>query len=451
MSNNSGKRRKSVAALVAMLCISLVMGAAFDEPVYAFSGGSPFISSSYNHNSRFSGNVIANGVDVSWWQSDSSNWVSAKAAGVDYTIMRASYTGLRSTFTLAVDSRFANHYRKAKSAGVMTGVYHFSQAKTVAEAQKEADYVIARLRTLGIGPNDLDLPVYMDYEFNSSGRLTTKTLNKTTATNAAIAFCNRIRSAGYQPGIYANLTFLRNYVDTSKLGSDVDIWCAQYNSTCNLGSRYSKWQYTSSGKINGILNSVGLWKGSVDCNFWYLDPNSKLSSGATVSGGGGTYDYNGSAIKPSVTVKAGGKTLKAGVDYKVGYLNNVKPGTAYIYVRGIGSYSGYSLSSFTIKGASISVPATTIKKLKGKKHKFYVKVAKKSKSKASGYQVKYSRNSDMTESVVKTIGSKYSKVSKNIKTNGWQRYYYVQVRTYKKSNGIKYYSSWSPVKRVWVK
>ena len=57
----------------------------------------------------------------------------------------------------------------------------------------------------------------------------------------------------------------------------------------------------------------------------------------------------------------------------------------------------------------------------------------------------------MTESVKKTIGKKYNKVKKTIKTNARKRYYYVQVRSYKKINGKKYYSDWSKVKRVKVK
>ena len=452
MSNQSKKVTKRIAsiALAVALCFSLLAGVAVAEPAYAFTGGSPFIGNTYNHNARFNGYVVANGVDVSWWQGENSNWSTAKASGVDYSIIRATYTGTDpKRFKMAVDSKFAGHYARAKAAGVMTGVYHFSQAKTAEEGKKEAEFVIARLKALGIGPKDLDLPVYMDYEFNS--RLKSKNLTMTNGTAAANAFCAVVRANGYQPGIYANLTFFRNKLNVSQIGSDVDMWCAQYNSSCGLGTRYSKWQYTSSGKINGILNYLGLWKSSVDCNFWYLDPNANLSSGARVSGGTGNYNYTGAPVQPGVSVYKGSKALKAGIDYKVGYLNNVRPGQAYVYVKGIGSYSGYKLIPFTIKGAVVNVPATKIKSLKGKKKSFYIRVAKKSKSKVSGYQVKYSRNADMTESDYKTIGKKYNKVKKTVKTNARKRYYYVQARSYKKINGVKYYSDWSKVKRDTVK
>ena len=100
---------------------------------------------------------------------------------------------------------------------------------------------------------------------------------------------------------------------------------------------------------------------------------------------------------------------------------------------------------------SVVVKATKIKKLKGKKKKFYVKVQKKSKANTSGYEVRYSRNSDMSDSVTKNIGKKYNKVSKNVKTNARKMYYYVQVRAYKDSGGERFYSSWSKIKKVWVK
>lgn len=407
MNKQTGKAKKRLAsvALALALCLSLVAGMAITEPAYAFTGTSPFTGTRYTHNDRFTGNVVVNGVDVSWWQSNLSNWGSAKAAGVDYAIIRATYTGTGSKFKLANDSRFASHYSKAKAAGVMTGVYHFSQAKTVAEANKEADFVIARLKALGIGPKDLDLPVYMDYEFNS--RLTSKNLSKSTGTAAVIAFCKKIRAAGYQPGIYASLTFLRKYVDMSKLPAYVDVWCAQYYSSCTYGGRYSKWQYTSSGKINGLLAWTGLAKGSIDCNYWYLDPKTNINPGVTVSGVKSTYNYTAKPIKPSVTVKRGDKTLKAGRDYKVAYIRNVKAGTAYVYIKGLGSYSGYKLIPFTIKGTNKTTSTVAVAKYKkGKSYKIVTEL-KIRKGPGTNYaQVKRSKLSKSMKK--KTFKTKYA-------------------------------------------
>ncbi len=69
------------------------------------------------------------------------------------------------------------------------------------------------------------------------------------------------------------------------------------------------------------------------------------------------------------------------------------------------------------------------------------------KSDISGYQIRYSKNSDMSNSAVKTITSK-STFSKTITGLSKGAKYYVQIRTYKTVSETKYYSSWSNKKSV---
>ena len=42
------------------------------------------------------------------------------------------------------------------------------------------------------------------------------------------------------------------------------VWIAQYSTDISYSRPYEYWQYTSSGRVNGIT-------GNVDCNFWYYD------------------------------------------------------------------------------------------------------------------------------------------------------------------------------------
>lgn len=484
----TGKRAKSIlhAALALVLAMSVATGAAvWDGPVYAgaeFSTGSPFNNtgySSYTHNGRFSNNLIVNGVDISDWQSKNCRFGDAKNAGVDFSIMRVTWTSYgKSALTLHNDDNFYSQYMNAKANGVMTGAYVFSQATNAVEGAKEAEFAIKRLQALGIGPKDLNLPVYMDYEFAGGilGRM--HGISKTAATNAAVAFCNTIKAAGYQPGIYANTTFFASYIVTGQLAPDVDLWCAQYYKKNQSGVAYSKWQYSSSAKINGMLSYTGA-QGKIDADFWYLNKNEARSSVVTKITGQTVLSV-ADARAPKFNLYNGGTLLREGIDYTVGGIRNNAGGNGYAYIKGIGGYGGYALVPITITGATagsadqeincanylttasgamssfistanVVVKATKIKSLKGKKKKFYVKVAKKKKANASGYQVRYSRNKDMSDSVTKTIGTKYTKVSKNIKTNARKRNYYVQVRTYKDSGGIRYYSSWSKTKKVYVK
>lgn len=484
----TGKKARRIpnAMLALALAASLILGAAgWDGCAYAaseFKSSSPFGSTGYNsyyHNGRFAGNLIVNGVDISDWQSKKCDFAKAKKAGVDFSIMRVTWTSYgKSTLALHNDDNFYSQYLNAKANGVMTGVYVFSQAKNAAEGAKEAEFAIKRLRTLGIGPKDLNLPVYMDYEFAGGifGRM--HGISRTAATNAAVAFCNTIKAAGYQPGIYANTSFFASYLSMGQFASDVDLWCAQYYSRNQSGAGYTKWQYSSSARINGMLSYTGA-QGKIDADFWYLNKTQAKSKTVTKISGKTVLSAK-DAKAPKFTLYSGNKVLREGTDYSVGGIRNNAAGTGYAYIKGIGAYGGYALVPIKIAAATESkaaqeincanylttasgamssyiqtpkvvVKATKIKSLKGKKKKFYIRVAKKASANASGYQVKYSRNRNMTDSVTKVIGTKYNKVSKNIKTNARRRYYYVQVRTYKDSGGIRYYSSWSTVKRVWVR
>lgn len=343
--------------MVLMLTVSLVSGLAVlgDGAYAATSTSSPFANtkSSYQHNSRFDGNLIVHGVDVSYFQSAASDWKKAKLAGCDFSIMRVTYTTYGNG-SLNIDSKFATHFNKAKAAGVMKGVYVFSQAKSVTEARKEATYAVNRLKALGIGPEDLELPVYMDYEFagKSSGKNKGRLygLKKATAINCVNAFAEVIRSYGYDPGVYANTNFFKSYLGNgTSLASDIDMWDAQYYSRNESPSNYTKWQYSSTARVNGILYYSTNKIGSTDVDFWYLNKRKNASPITTIYGNT-TLDYTGSAVLPTLNIYAGSKLLKEGSDYIVGGINNVKESTsgAYAYVKGIGSYGGYALVPLTI-------------------------------------------------------------------------------------------------------
>jgi GH25 family lysozyme M1 (1,4-beta-N-acetylmuramidase) len=115
------------------------------------------------HDKRFRNSLIVDGVDVSSYQDDDIDWEAAKASGIDFAIMRISVT-LNRSGNIESDKSFREHYNNARRAGMMCGVYVFSQAVNAEEGAREAEFAISRLQKLGIGPEDLMLPVYMDYE-----------------------------------------------------------------------------------------------------------------------------------------------------------------------------------------------------------------------------------------------------------------------------------------------
>ncbi len=149
MKNKRGKRNLAKTALVFMLALCVFISGAFvDGEVFAaseFQTSSPFSNadySSYYHNGRFTNNLIVNGVDISEWQSKNCRFNDAKAAGVDFAIMRVTWTSYgKSALTMHNDDNFHAQYMNAKANGVMTGVYVFSQAKNATEGAQEA-YVL---------------------------------------------------------------------------------------------------------------------------------------------------------------------------------------------------------------------------------------------------------------------------------------------------------------------
>jgi len=85
-------------------------------------------------------------------------------------------------------------------------------------------------------------------------------------------------------------------------------------------------------------------------------------SGAAVTLSQTSYEYDGTAKRPNVTVKLGSVTLTEGTDYTVSYSGNINVGTATVTITGIGNYTGTKTAKFTIgtgsgKDSSITISA----------------------------------------------------------------------------------------------
>ncbi|MDY2627215.1 MAG: fibronectin type III domain-containing protein [Lachnospiraceae bacterium] len=75
-----------------------------------------------------------------------------------------------------------------------------------------------------------------------------------------------------------------------------------------------------------------------------------------------SYNYNGKARKPAVTVKNGAVILTKGTDYTVTYSNNKNAGTAKVTIEGTGLYSGTIEKEFTINKISNTIKASNYSK-----------------------------------------------------------------------------------------
>lgn len=194
------------------------------------------------------------GIDVSKWNKE-IDWEAAKAAGVEFAIIRCGYRG-SSTGALVEDPYFYQNIEGARKAGVQIGLYFFTQAVSAVEAVEEASMALCLC-----GGRPLDYPIFIDTE-GAGGNGRADGLDMATRTQVCEAFCETIESAGYRAGVYGSRNWFRSRLDMTQLDSNV-IWLAEYREYPEYEGKYQMWQYTSDGSIDGI-------EGRVDFNISYL-------------------------------------------------------------------------------------------------------------------------------------------------------------------------------------
>ena len=185
-----------------------------------------------------------------------------------------------------------------------------------------------------------------------------------------------------------------------------------------------------------IATGMGDYTGYTSKNFTITK---RAMAGGTVSVAS-SVSFTGSNITPSVTVKVAGRTLTNGTDYTVSYSNNKNVGTSNVYVYGKGNYSGSLSAKFDI------VPAKQqIQKLETKYKGFYIDWAQKGS--ATGYDVEYSVNANMSGAVSKHLTANKPDTL-TVSGLAGDKTYYVRVRSYTNVNGKVYYGAWSDIKSI---
>lgn len=197
------------------------------------------------------------GIDVSHWQG-AIDWTKVKASGIQFAIIKSG----GSDAGFYTDPRWEENYRNAKANGIAVGAYYFVGSKCISAADGEAD---AQRFLAQLKGKQFEYPVYMDVEATPASA-------RAGITEAAIAFCRALEAAGYYAGIYSSTySGFRDRLDDSKL-TPFTHWVAQYASKCTYGWAYGIWQYSSSGKVNGI-------NGNVDMDISYQDYPAIIKNG----------------------------------------------------------------------------------------------------------------------------------------------------------------------------
>ena len=190
------------------------------------------------------------GIDVSTHQKD-IDWQAVAADGIDFAILRLGHRGYTEG-GLFLDQTFEQNLRGALDAGLEVGVYFFSQAVTPEEAEEEADYILNVL-----DGQHLTFPVAFDWESISGDKARTDGLDGQTLTRCAAAFCKRIEDAGYRPAVYFNRTQGYLHYDLRDL-TDYELWLAEYAAAPDFYYHFDLWQYSHTGRVDGIEGDVDL-------------------------------------------------------------------------------------------------------------------------------------------------------------------------------------------------
>jgi len=191
------------------------------------------------------------GIDVSHHQKD-IDWNAVKAAGFEFVIIRIGYRSYNDDGVLHWDRNYSDYIKGAREAGLEVGVYVFSQAINTEEALEEAEMVLH-----SIAGQKLELPVVYDPESIRKPNARTNNISGEQFTQNTIAFCERIKKAGYTPMIYSNMVWEDVFFDMDIL-DEYEFWYADYEDVPQTPYNFTFWQYACDGDVSGIGPRVDL-------------------------------------------------------------------------------------------------------------------------------------------------------------------------------------------------
>lgn len=214
---------------VTALCMAAVLALAPAQQAHAIGAGSS----------------IAKGIDVSK-HNLAIDWSKVPSSGVSFAFVKAGSTNS------GVDPYFDANIQGANAAGLRTGVYLYSYATTVEQAQNEADLLMQWISNYTVS-----YPVVYDIEDACHKNMTQEQLQALINT-----FCSTVEAHGYYPVVYSSKNMFQNKIGNIKY----DKWVAQYADALQYDGA-SFWQNTSHGSVPGIPTRV-------DMNYQFKDYSS---------------------------------------------------------------------------------------------------------------------------------------------------------------------------------
>ena len=199
------------------------------------------------------------GIDISEFQTVKDYSVLKK--NIDFAIIRAGFG------FCTIDKEFHRNVYGLREAKIPYGCYWFSYACTPDDARKEAQF-FCELMDNFCQPS---LPLFIDWEYDSEkyARNHGYTITSAVLKQIVSAFIDECNNYGYECGVYTNPDFIQRYFGSYEwILNSYPLWLACWGSKepykCDV------WQYSSSGRIEGI-------PGDVDLDYYYGDLPGKPS------------------------------------------------------------------------------------------------------------------------------------------------------------------------------
>ena len=181
------------------------------------------------------------------------NWPAVAEAGIVFAFVKATEGA---NF---LDPQFTRNWAGMKDAGIVRGAYHFFRPAQSPESQI-ASFVKA-VGTLGAG----DLPPVLDLEEAPTPHGDEwESIPAANRIALAMTWLNGVASSlGRKPIVYTR----RGFVELDLPGADplkqFPLWIAHYTSapvprTPPIWSKWTFWQYSETGTVNGITGDVDL-------------------------------------------------------------------------------------------------------------------------------------------------------------------------------------------------
>ena len=203
------------------------------------------------------------GIDVSHWQGDFDFARAKSKEGVEFAILKAG----GGDAGLYKDSKFEANYKKCEECGLPKGAYFYGNAKSVAEAKKEAEYFISIL-----SGKKYEYPVFYDVE----GKMISDN-NRATLTEIVKAFCSTMEAAGYWVGIYSSESFFNSEMDDGEL-IRYSHWVARWGKSKpapTSGAETQMWQF---GGETNLIRSNKINGQTCDQDYCYVDYPAKTKA-----------------------------------------------------------------------------------------------------------------------------------------------------------------------------